>query len=90
MAVYLITYDLNSPGQDYNKLYEEIKSFGESNHNMESIWFVKTNLTPKTMNERLKAKMDKNDFLFISEVTKNYYGFAPKTMWDWLSSRVSS
>jgi len=38
--VYLITYDLNAEGQDYNLLYEKIKSLGEWFHPLESVWFL--------------------------------------------------
>ena len=28
MSAYLVTYDLNAPGQDYESLIERIKSYG--------------------------------------------------------------
>ncbi|MFD2046029.1 hypothetical protein ACFSTA_12435 [Ornithinibacillus salinisoli] len=87
MAVYLITYDLNSPGQDYTKVYDEIKSFGSWAHYMESVWFVDTSYSATTMRDRLKSKIDSNDTVLISKVTE-YSGWAPQKMWDWLNSRV--
>ncbi|MGG4039935.1 hypothetical protein [Heyndrickxia ginsengihumi] len=87
MSVYLITYDLNAPGKDYGKLYEEIKSLGAWAHYMESVWFVDTDLDPNSIRDKLKEIIDSNDSLFVSKVT-SYSGWADKKLWDWLSKHV--
>lgn len=87
MAVYLITYDLNSPGQKYDKLYETIMSFGDWAHYLDSTWFVDTKLSKVQMREKLKTVIDKNDHFFICKVT-DYDGWADKKLWEWLGQRV--
>lgn len=87
MSVYLITYDLNSPGQNYEKLYETIKSFGECAHYLDSTWFVKTGFSKTQIREKLEVVLDKNDHFFICTVN-DYDGWADKRLWEWLSTRV--
>ncbi|WP_209021761.1 hypothetical protein [Nocardioides sp. 503] len=38
MACLLITYDLNTPGQGYTALHDEIKSLGAWWHHLDSTW----------------------------------------------------
>lgn len=87
MKVYLITYDLNSPGQKYEELYETIKSFGGWAHYLTSTWFVYTNLDKKEMSERITNQTDSNDSHLIIPVS-DYYGRADNELWDWLQERV--
>ena len=85
--VLLITYDLNRPGQQYASLYEEIKKAGTWWHHLESTWIIETDLTPRQWYERLTPHIDRNDNLIVVEITRNYYGWAPKEAWDWLANR---
>lgn len=55
MPVYAISYDLNSPGQNYQNLYEEIKSFGGYWHYLDSTWLVSTRLSANQMTERMRV-----------------------------------
>lgn len=41
MNVYLVSYDLNNPGQKYSKLYELIKQFPDYIHFQDSVWIIK-------------------------------------------------
>lgn len=87
MAIYLITYDLKSPGQDYSALYKAIKSLGDNRHDLESIWFVDTNLSSKEIHEVIRPSMDKGDTVFITKVNSGYHGHANKDLWTWLTSK---
>ncbi|GAB3801428.1 hypothetical protein [Virgibacillus kimchii] len=87
MKTYLITYDLNSPGQNYEDLYETIKSFGDWAHYLTSTWFVYTSLDKKEMSERITSQTDSNDSHVIIPVS-DYYGRADNELWDWLQERV--
>ena len=85
--IFLITYDLKIPGQDYTKLYEGIKDLGEYIHPLESTWFVRVedNHVAADINNRLHALMDKNDSLFVVDITdQNRQGWMPKSFWTWL------
>lgn len=86
--IFLITYDLNSPGRDYNPLYDKIKSLGANFHPLESTWFLESSNTAHFISESLRAVMDENDSLFVVEITgMQRQGWLPKTAWEWLDER---
>lgn len=66
MQVYSISYDLNSPGQNYTGLFIEIKSLGSWWHCLDSSWLVATNLSAVHIRDRLITKIDKNDKLLVA------------------------
>lgn len=77
----LISYDLNSPGQNYEKVIEEIQSLGNWAKVQKSFWYVNSNLTASQAAERIWAKMDKNDSLFVVDSASNdaaWYGLLDK------------
>ncbi len=85
---YLITYDLKKPGQNYSELYAAIKNEGDWQHPLESTWVVKVGsfATANNIYERLRPKIDQNDFLFVVEITKqDRQGWLAKTFWTWLN-----
>lgn len=65
MSSKIIEYDLCSPGRNYDELYELIKSCPKWARITESTWFVKTNLTCAELRDKLRAKLDKNDRIFV-------------------------
>ncbi|BAN33970.1 hypothetical protein SCD_n00121 [Sulfuricella denitrificans skB26] len=65
MATYLITYDLNRPGQNYNDLFEAIKKIGIWWHCLDSTWIVKSNLTAAQVRDSLTPAIDNNDSLLV-------------------------
>lgn len=88
--VYLITYDLNKAGQNYDKLYEAIKAFGGWWHYLDSTWLVSTNLSATQMRDLIIEHMavDKNDYLFIVKITKTYDGWLPEDAWTWIRKHI--
>jgi len=84
--VYIITYDLNKPGQNYNELYEAIKKIGDWIHPLDSNWLVETDITARQISNRLKEKIDKNDSLLVIKVTKDHAGWLPDKVWNWLNN----
>lgn len=85
MKNYLITYDLKVPWHDYANLYIEIKRYPHI-HALESVWFVKFNGSASDISEHLAKYVDKNDRLFISEITANYNGWLDQNKWDFLKN----
>jgi hypothetical protein len=65
MASYLISYDLNKPGQEYTKLIEAIKSYGTWWHHLDSTWIVVTSDTAVEIRDKLKPYLDKGDELLV-------------------------
>jgi hypothetical protein len=81
---YIITYDLNKPGQDYDSLIEAIKSYDNA-YALKSAWFVKTSRPSVEIYNHLASFIDKSDGIFIAEITSNWYCYLDKTVIDWLN-----
>jgi hypothetical protein len=89
MAIYQINYDLNSPGQDYSKLQEAIKSLGPWAKPLKSCWLIDTPLRAKAISDHLRQFMDANDDLLVTSVGYDYAGFLKKDdVRAWISSRM--
>jgi hypothetical protein len=83
--IILISYDLRTPGQNYDNLYKTIKSAPDCCHAMDSLWFISTNELVETWSERLKSRMDKNDYLFVVDISRQpRQGWMKKEVWEWL------
>ena len=88
--IYAINYDLRQPGRDYDALYETIKGCGVSWwHFLGSTWLVDTSLSAEGIWARLAPHVDKNDFMLVAGITRDYYGWLPQEAWDWINSRAS-
>lgn len=74
---YLISYDLNKPGKNYEDLYEAIK--GASNgvwcKPLRSVYIIKSNLSVKSIYDRLATCLDTTDRVLVIEVTRNAYWY---------------
>ena len=82
--IYLITYDLNREGQDYQELYDSIESYREYIHPLDSTWFIHTDSSVNEVSGYLESLIDKNDYIFVCEVTENRFGWMKKSFWKWL------
>lgn len=81
----LITYDLNKQGQDYDALYKEIKTAPDWIHPMDSLWMIYTSKNPQFWNDKLSQVIDKNDRLFIVDITgQSRQGWLDKSHWEWI------
>ncbi len=85
MNTYLITYDLNKPGQVYQQLYQEIKSLGVTIHGMQNVWFLESNYSAKQIRDSLKQVVDSNDKIFVCAVVTWATSNLP-TVASWLNS----
>ncbi|KKS65283.1 MAG: SinR family protein [Parcubacteria group bacterium GW2011_GWC1_43_12] len=87
--VYLISYRLNRPGQDYKDLYQAIQKIsGTYWHHTTSAWLVESNLPAKQIYDLINPHViDVNDELIIFRLQGEYYGrLAEQEIWRWLSS----
>ncbi|HEY0922448.1 hypothetical protein [Rheinheimera pacifica] len=66
-----ISYDLNSPHQDYNAVFEAIKSLGPWACLQKSLWYVKTDKTSEEAARFIRAKQDSNDSLVVINAANN-------------------
>lgn len=91
--LYLIAYDISEQLFDYSSLKEEIKTLGDYQHPLESVWFVDSDnedidVISSLLKEHLKPS---RDHLYIMEVQKDAkrQGFMQKTLWNWLRKKLN-
>ena len=89
MKSYVIGYDLNTPGQDYTKLFDAIKSYGYWWHHLDSTWIIRTDKTAVQIRDHLKQFIDKNDELLVVGLTREaaWIGFNDKGS-SWLKDNL--
>ncbi len=88
MSVYCVSYDLLAPGKNYDDLIAEIKSSPSWAKPLKSLFLVQTNETPEQLYNRLRPKMDANDFILIIQVRRPYFGFMDKNVINWIDQNV--
>ena len=87
--VYLISYDLHKPVQNYENLYTRLKKFNGYLHPLESTWFVNTNLSAKEIYNHLSPTIDSNDKIFIVKLDTEWYALLTQSDYDWLHRFLS-
>lgn len=90
MSVYLISYDLNRPGQSYTELYEVLKQASTWWHYLESTWLISSPEPIDIWQKRIRAKIDENDTFLIVELSgsKPYSGWLAQKAWDWIKNHL--
>ncbi|MDC7120287.1 hypothetical protein OMK64_01910 [Cellulomonas fimi] len=90
MPAILISYDLNTPGQKYDRLYEAIKKQGAWLHLLDSAWIVSgPTLTAQRVYDALRPMIDTNDHIFCVNISgASRQGWLPKTSWNWINQNV--
>lgn len=83
--VYLITYDLNKAGKNYDGLYKAIRAFGNPWHYLDSTWLIETKYSATQVYNQLAKEVDKDDYLFVVKVSQDYQGWLVQAAWDWLN-----
>lgn len=68
MAVYLISYDLDKPGQDYPRLITELERLGAVKV-LYSEWMFRSTSSAKEIRDWLKSFIDSNDMLLVVALT---------------------
>ncbi|HHQ4516963.1 hypothetical protein ACK369_09520 [Aeromonas veronii] len=66
-----ISYDLKSPGRNYSRLIDGIKTIGDWAHIQDSLWHVKTNLDATQIRDTLLPLMDSNDSIIVIDASHN-------------------
>lgn len=62
---YFISYDLNSPGQDYTKIADAIAGIGRSVRAQKSMFYLRSSLTQEQVFNAVNLALDKNDSLMV-------------------------
>lgn len=89
MAAYMITYDLNSPGQKYDEVIQAIKdsslmwcTFWKSSY------LIKSNLSANQITDNIKVHLDGSDRLLVIEATSNYQGWLTEEEWKYIREHI--
>jgi len=90
MSAIMVSYDLNSPGQKYEKLYEKLRAFGTYAKVVNSTWIVSGyGLTPQSVYDTLRPILDDNDHIFTVDITNDpKQGWLPQDVWDWIHKNL--
>ena len=72
--VYLISYDLNLPEQDYPRIIKAIETYEPNCHILKSQWLIWSNHSAEQIFNHLCRFIDDNDELFVCEVSRNCEG----------------
>ncbi|OGJ56467.1 hypothetical protein A3D88_03770 [Candidatus Peribacteria bacterium RIFCSPHIGHO2_02_FULL_52_16] len=83
MANYLVTYDLNKTGQNYDGLIGAIKKFTWYGV-LKSAWLIKSTSSAAEISKYLLPHIDKNDRLLVCEINSNRDGWLDQAAWDFL------
>lgn len=85
---YIISYDLKNPGQKYKDVFEVIKQFGACIKILDSVWLVRTSLTPNEMVDKIHNAADNNDHIFVTEISKKYQGWLDEESWEFIKKNI--
>jgi len=90
MSAVLITYDLNSPGQKYEKVITALKSVtGTWCKITESSWIVAGSTTVTRVYDSLSPFIDGGDRVFVVDITAQpRQGWLTTEQWDWIKKHV--
>jgi hypothetical protein len=90
MPAYIIGYDLNTPGKDYEDLSEAIKGYGTWWHHLDSTWIIVTDQTHVEVRDHLWRFMDDNDELLVAQLAGNaaWRGFSDEGA-RWLAGTLA-
>ena len=73
----MISYDLNSMGQDYPSVTKAIQSLGSWARVQKSVWYVESAFNAESAAHKIYASMDANDSLIVIDASSNeafWYG----------------
>ncbi len=85
MGVYMVSYDLNSPGQDYSDLIKEIEKYKHCKC-VKSGYFIDTSESASEIRNKLKKHIDGNDTLYVNDLRKHWAANRVTKCTDWLKN----
>ena len=84
MAVFLVAYDLNSPGQHHAELLKKIKKFPWARLSESSYAIEAGDLDPVQIRSLMRGVIDANDTLIVIALALPFASFASKKVNEWL------
>lgn len=87
MACYIISYDLTE-SNDYNNVYEALRSYKIWARITESTWAIVTNDTAVQVRDRLMAEVTNKDRIFVVRSGKSAAWINPRCKNEWLKKHL--
>lgn len=93
MAVFVVTWNLNREGANYDTrraaLIKQIEKYvNKSDPGLESVRWIQAT-TAEELSKDLLQRLDKNDRLFVAQLHRGYYyGYLDNAVWDWISPKL--
>lgn len=88
---YLITYDLNDPGQNYEDVIQAIKdaSTGVWCSYWKSSYLIRSDFqTAQEVFNKIEPFLDKNDKCLVIEVKNNKQGWLTEKQWEYINNSI--
>lgn len=90
MHTILISYDLKRPGQNYQNLWDHLKSYGSWAKPVESVYLIKTGLSAEGVRNNILSHIDTNDKVIVIDVTSKasaWRNLAPEVS-TWITNNL--
>lgn len=90
MSYYMVSYDLNKIGKNYDGVFQAIKNSSDGGwwHFLDSLWIISSPLTPQQISDNIRAEIDNDDHFIVVEVRNRKQGWLPKKEWEKLNGNV--
>ena len=90
MAVFMITYDLNNSGKNYEDVIKAIKeaSTGAWCTYWKSTYLIKSNLTANQVSEKITPFLDNDDRMIVVQAQKSYQGWLSEKEWEYIRENI--
>jgi len=93
MPAYIVFYDINFPVRHIRKtrrtgLKTYLRSFGSHINISNNTMVINSEHDLETISEKLEELTDKEDRIFIAEMTNNFFGNITDQQWKWLKDNV--
>ncbi len=83
MAIFIVAYDLNRPVQKHKEVSDFLSRFAHC-HAQQSVWLVEAR-SAASLRDALRAHLDSNDVLLVSEVSTAWAGLNMGECATWLN-----
>lgn len=89
MAAYIVAYDLQKQGQNYECLIGKLKTYPTRWHMQQSVWIIDTTESSVQIRDFLTPCLDTNDKLFVGRLSNEaaWYGYTSEIT-QWLKQRL--
>jgi hypothetical protein len=82
MALTIVAYDLNRPGQNYPELIAHLETYRKHWHAQQSVWLIESDRSEYEIAVGIEAFLDAGDKLLVSRAS-------PSSAWTGYSETVS-